>query len=251
MLAICLFGSLGRGSWDEYSDVDLDVVVADDAVVDPADEVRRLCLAAGEEPVVVDRDGLQAVDVVLPSLLELSVRYHRLAETSPNIVDSLVLIAGRLDGAAVRAAGLANRRPPSKTVADHVRASLRQAVTLDGRLRRRRFWLAYQMLYLMRLELLSAFARSREAARPFHAVAAAARPELRARLARTLPGDDLPSLQRAFVALLDLLEHHLPSLVGGQAELDEAQRRLLRALRERQSALRLTQEPVDQDEPPV
>src|SRR5207249_2849683 len=31
------------------------------------------CLAAGEEPVVVDRDGLQAVDVVLPSLLELSV----------------------------------------------------------------------------------------------------------------------------------------------------------------------------------
>jgi hypothetical protein len=28
--AVCVFGSLGCGTWDEYSDVDLDVVVADD-----------------------------------------------------------------------------------------------------------------------------------------------------------------------------------------------------------------------------
>ena len=165
--AVCLFGSLGRGTWDEYSDVDLDVVVADDAAVDPADEVRRLCLAAGEEPVVVDRDGPQAVDVVLSSRLELSDRFHRLADTSPNIVDGLVVIAGRLDDAAVRAAGLANRRPQSSTAADHARSCLRQAVTLDGRLHRRQFWLADQMLYLMRLELLLAHhAFSRVSMRP-------------------------------------------------------------------------------------
>jgi predicted nucleotidyltransferase len=235
--AVCVFGSLGRGTWDEYSDVDLDVVVADDAAVDPADEVRRLCLAAGEEPVVVDRDGPQAVDVVLPSLLELSVRFHPLADTSPNIVDSLVVIAGPLDDAAVRAAGLANRRPEARTAADHARSCLRQAVTLDGRLHRREFWLAYQMLYLMRLELLLAVARSRGATRPFHALSTDAGAELRERLAPTLPGEDLPSLQRAFVALLDLLEHHLPSLTAKQAGLDAPQLRLLRELRRRQESL--------------
>ena len=53
------------------------------------------------------------------------------------------------------------------------------------------------------------------------------------------------------MALLDLLEHHLPSLAGGQAELDEGQWRLLRVLRERQSALTLPRRPIAGDEPLV
>ena len=29
ILAIIVFGSLGRGNWDPYSDLDLDVIIAD------------------------------------------------------------------------------------------------------------------------------------------------------------------------------------------------------------------------------
>ena len=41
ILAIVVFGSLGRGNWDALSDIDLDVVIADDARIDVADELRR------------------------------------------------------------------------------------------------------------------------------------------------------------------------------------------------------------------
>ncbi len=29
ILAVIVFGSLGRGNWDSYSDLDLDVIIAD------------------------------------------------------------------------------------------------------------------------------------------------------------------------------------------------------------------------------
>ena len=45
ILAIVVFGSLGRGNWDALSDIDLDVVIADDARIDVVDELRQLCAA--------------------------------------------------------------------------------------------------------------------------------------------------------------------------------------------------------------
>ncbi|CAA9288992.1 MAG: hypothetical protein AVDCRST_MAG26-3949, partial [uncultured Chloroflexia bacterium] len=42
MRALCVFGSLGRGSWDAYSDLDLDVVLADEVEVEPLEELRQL-----------------------------------------------------------------------------------------------------------------------------------------------------------------------------------------------------------------
>ena len=38
ILAVSVFGSLGRGGWNAPSDVDLDVVIADDARIDVVDE---------------------------------------------------------------------------------------------------------------------------------------------------------------------------------------------------------------------
>ena len=43
VLAVAVFGSLGRGTWDDYSDLDLDVVTTDEARIDPPAELARLC----------------------------------------------------------------------------------------------------------------------------------------------------------------------------------------------------------------
>jgi predicted nucleotidyltransferase len=233
--AVCVFGSLGRGTWDAYSDLDLDVVLADGVRVDPSEEVRRLCDALGEAPVSVELDGPEAADVVLPSLMELSIRYHPLATTSPNILYGLRVLVGRLDAGTIMAAGIQNRRPPADP-ASSVRASVRLAVTLDGRLHRRLFWLGYQTLYLARQHLFQAAAAARGRTRPYHAAEEIALPRS---IRDTLPGDDLPSLQRAFLALLDALEHDLPALTQGQAALSPAQRDVVVRLRERQRALDL------------
>jgi len=44
--AVAVFGSVSTGAWHELSDVDFDVVVTDDAAIDPAGEARALFGAA-------------------------------------------------------------------------------------------------------------------------------------------------------------------------------------------------------------
>jgi predicted nucleotidyltransferase len=240
VLAVSVFGSLGRGTWDAYSDLDLDVVTIDGLTLNVPQEVRRLCERIGQEPAVVVPDRDDAADVVLASLMELSIRYHPIGSTSPNIVDSLVVLAGRIDHATIVAAGLANRtaRPPA--LADLVGACVRQAVNVDVSLHRRRYWLGYLVLHQAREELLRLFVASHGALRPYHAFEAVADQALKDRLGATLPQHDLPSLQRAFLALLDLLEHDLEPLSAGQARLTEAQRTVLDQLRARQMTLDLS-----------
>jgi nucleotidyltransferase-like protein len=46
--AVAVFGSVAAGTWHELSDVDLDIVVADDAAVDPAAEARALRTTSGD-----------------------------------------------------------------------------------------------------------------------------------------------------------------------------------------------------------
>jgi predicted nucleotidyltransferase len=108
--SVVVFGSVAAGTWHELSDVDLDVVLEDDAVVDPADEARSLF---GSRAVVV-LSSADAADVVLDSLEEVSIRWHALSETSPNIAASLRVVGGGLSDDAVRAAAEANRVPPEQ-----------------------------------------------------------------------------------------------------------------------------------------
>src|ERR1700693_487422 len=86
VLAIGALGSLGRGTWDEWSDLDLDVVVADDAVVDAVTEDNALCelLSESEALVVPSRPG--EVDVLLSTLEQFSIRHHTLGTTNAHII---------------------------------------------------------------------------------------------------------------------------------------------------------------------
>jgi len=43
ILSIVVFGSLGRGNWDRYSDLDLDIISADDITIDIMQELSQLC----------------------------------------------------------------------------------------------------------------------------------------------------------------------------------------------------------------
>jgi hypothetical protein len=80
---VILFGSLVRGNWDEYSDIDLDLVIADEVTLDAEAELKQLCAFLGPVALIVP-NGSDSGDVVLDSLLEFSIRYHPLSSTSPN-----------------------------------------------------------------------------------------------------------------------------------------------------------------------
>ncbi|CAA9225505.1 MAG: hypothetical protein AVDCRST_MAG77-703 [uncultured Chloroflexi bacterium] len=243
VLAVNVYGSLGRGNWDSYSDADLDVVVADDVSLSHewvAREVERLFRACGYQPVALF-NGHDEADFVLPSLMHGSICYHALKNTRAHIVDSVLVLGGPLDRATIEAAGRANQPTRTRPLSTTLGMCLVYLTTLDGRLHRRQFWPAYQSLYLARWELLQLFTASRPRwSRPYHVFEADADEGLKRRFGETLPQHNLPSLQHAFLSLLDLVKHDLLDISAGRMALADAQRQLLADLRARQTALDLT-----------
>jgi Nucleotidyltransferase domain len=147
--AVAVFGSVSTGRWHELSDVDLDIVTGDDVAVAPGREIEALFGSAAA--IVVT--GPDSADVVLGSLAEVSIRWHPLAATSPNICASVRVIRGRLTTAEIIAAGEANRVPPDER--QHLDSLVREAVGAWKALRRGHRWEAAAGVERMRRSLLS------------------------------------------------------------------------------------------------
>jgi predicted nucleotidyltransferase len=114
--AIAVFGSLGAGTWHELSDVDFDIVTEDWAKVAPAGEIAALF---GTRAAIV-LAHLDSADVVLDSLAELSIRWHPLRDTSPNITATAVV----RDAIGARKALVRGRRWEAVAAVERVRGSL-------------------------------------------------------------------------------------------------------------------------------
>lgn len=241
VLAVVVFGSLGRGTWDEYSDIDLDVVIADDVSINPIEELGRLCaflVSAGEHAALIVPDGEEAGDVVFESLMQLSVRYHPLSTTSPSIVDSMRVLTGRIDQTTLATAGLANpphRGPPPKQLLDKC---VRYVAYADVALRRRDRWSVVEVLHRIRGLLMELYALAHGGQRPVQVFEAQAAPQLQARLGRTLPQHDLVSLKESLEQCIEILEHDLGRLAKGQVQLTDGHRKVLDHIRARQAQKR-------------
>jgi hypothetical protein len=238
VLAVTVFGSLGRGDWDDFSDLDLDVVLADGVRVDPVPELERLCATLapiGEHPAIIVADGPDEGHVVLESLLGLSIRYHPLATTNLAIVDSLCMLCGRISLEAIRAAGSARSTTPPAS--DLLARCVREALAVDIQLQRGRLWWAIECLHSLRGLLVALFARTHGGGRPLATFCAQATDTLQTQLGATLTHYSVASTRDAFRAALDLLEHDLPALTADQATLTPAERTLLRQIRARQARL--------------
>lgn len=146
--AVAVFGSVGAGNWHELSDVDLDVVIADDTVIAPEQEVEALF---GERAKIVLVAG-DAADVVLGSLEELSIRWHPLATTSPNIARTVRVVSGTHTDQEVQASAQANQTSPDQQrLLDEL---VRAAVGAAKAIRRHEPWTAVVAVQEMRDALL-------------------------------------------------------------------------------------------------
>jgi len=244
ILAVAVFGSLGRGNWDQFSDLDLDVVLADGVQINAIEELHHLCAsfgAIGERALIIEPDGgdADAGDVVLASLKQLSVRYHPLHTTKPQIADSLQVIMGRIDAQTINAAAQANGPLPHDTWGERMDHVMRRAVEVDVALQRRQIWHALPALHLLQEQMLRLFALAHNGIRPYHAFQAMADEQTQALLGSTVPAYSLQSVQVAFARLLDLIEHHFERFTQGKAQLTDAHRAVLQQVRQRQAELYL------------
>ena len=250
ILAIVVFGSLGRGNWDALSDIDLDVVIADDARIDVVDELRLLCAAfsaLGEHAALIVPDGDDAGDVVLESLMQLSVRYHPLVQTSPNIVSSMQVLAGRPGSRRDRGGRRGkrcprwSRRSASCWMPAYATRPAPTSICSAGTL-----WLSIDILHRIRGLLMEIFTRTHGSGRSPQRFEAAADEALQARLGATLPQADPASLRTSLVALIDLLKNDLDEMSDGQLHLTERHQAVLRQVRE-QLAPAHPREPIKSD----
>lgn len=86
------------------------MVIGDDVVIDPATEAAALF--APHAVIILPR--LDSADVVLDSVEEVSIRWHPLTATSPNINASVQVVAGDLPRADIVAAAESNRTQPDE-----------------------------------------------------------------------------------------------------------------------------------------
>jgi predicted nucleotidyltransferase len=239
ILAISVFGSLGRGNWDGYSDLDLDVVIADEIKINVEAELVQWCASLasiGEQVALLIPDEDDA-DVVFKSLMELSIRYHPLGNTSPNIVDSLLLMLGRIDRSTIEAAGLANQKMNNEPLSRELDRCIRYALEVDSALHRGYPWSAIELLHYMRHSIMELFTYSHQGQRPYQFFQKEADQKVQVRLGGTLPQYDLKTVQEALWQFIDIITNDLDQLTGSQVQLTEAHLELLTAIRFRQNDL--------------
>jgi predicted nucleotidyltransferase len=240
ILAVIVFGSLGRGNWDAFSDLDMDVVVMDEVEIDIEMELMRLgdSLAAIDEHIAMLIPYGDEADVVFESLMELSIRYHPLSSTKPAILDSMLLLSGRIERSVIENAGLANQEPDDEPLGRELDRCVRYALEVDSALQRAYLWSAIELLHYVRKSLMKLFARSHQGERDYQFFQKEADERLQVRLGSTLPGYDLKSAQKSLAQCLDILKHDLEALTEGRVQLTEAHAELLDRITSRQNALK-------------
>lgn len=244
-LAFIVFGSVGRGNWRPDSDLDLDVVIADDAQIEPVAEIVGLCEAIGERPALIAPRRGDDGEVVLVSLADFSIRYHSLATTSPNIINSMRLLWGRLTEEQIRAAGRANAHDESQASEASLALCVRAALYVSKALASGRLWSALASLEEARDLLMTL--TTPDAERSMQAFQQTASAETQALLAGAVARWDAASVRAALLALCDLLTQHLDAFTGGQPRLTDGEAALLAAIRAR---LALTPAPSQTEREP-
>jgi len=240
ILAITVFGSLGHGNWDSYSDLDLDVVVADAVKIDIEAELIRLCasLASINEQIALLIPYDDDADVVFKSLMEMSIRYHPLSNTSPNIVDSMLLLLGRIDRSTIETAGLANRELDDEPLDRELDRCVRYALEVDSALHRGYIWSAIEILHYMRKSIMELFTRSHHGKRAYQFFQKEADKSMQVRLGSTLPRYDFKSAQESLAQFLNILTNDLDKLTDSQVQLTRAHSELLVRISSRQNDLK-------------
>jgi predicted nucleotidyltransferase len=234
VLAVLLFGSLSRGHWDQYSDLDLDVVMADNSLIDARVELKKLCTEIEQKHgfdalIIAD---IEEGDVVLGNLMEFSIRYHILSDTKPAILDTMRSLSGSLSLDEIRAAANYDYNAEPKELDEQINSYLRFTLELHNAIRRQRLWMAVEMLHRIRALLMSIYATSHNAMRPIHFFDSHSNSELHELLSSLSPQANPDSVEAAFQTAISLLDNHLDYFTNGSYQLTTSQKHILYKLKQ-------------------
>ena len=214
---IGVFGSLVRPDCDEYSDIDLDVVIPTEALASASGKIRYLidCLnATGFPTLLVAWDGDHAAEILLESLDRIDITLHAPEDSKAEVLRDLVLIRGE------RSSLLAEGKPAIDL--HDVEQRLRRlhdkfpilALGVATSLRRGRVWDALLLLQTMREAVMEIYGLARGSTLPVRYFAEHAEKELQQALGETLATYQPDSIAAGLMHIVNLYRSQCDGLIN-------------------------------------
>lgn len=230
--AFIVFGSLARGDWDDYSDLDLDAVVKDDTRVVIQKEIAQMLAVLKESGFSVlssFEEFPNEVVIILGTLDRISIRFHLLKDTHPAIVDSTRVLCGRLSGEDIRKASEKKKKDIDLDLINNKFFELSIYVPIS--LKRNKPINGLFFLNKMRQTLIQIYIHSHDLPREFDFEGSASTSFLHD-LYDTYGSCQKEQIYKAFIKLLDIYENNIDEISAGKIQLSEKHLKLLRTVRD-------------------
>lgn len=222
--AFIVFGSLVRGNWDDYSDLDLDAIVKVDTyevVQKEINEMTNILVTSGfTVPISFEEFHGEAV-FILGTLDRISIRFHTLQDTSPSILDSMHILCGKLTADDLKKSAVVKE----KTVNYDLLANkfLELATYVPVSLKRNKPINALFFINKMRQILIQIFIYSRGIYREFDFEKEAPL-KLKESLYKTYGGADQNAIKTALVTLLEIFGKEIQNISSEKLSLTDKQK---------------------------
>ncbi len=226
--AFIVFGSLGRGDWDDYSDLDLDAVVKDDrraVIQNEIAQILKVLTDSGFSILSSFEEFPNEQVLILDTLDRISIRFHLLKDTHPAIVGSMRVLYGRLSKEDIKNASVKKVKVIDFNLLNNKFLELSIYVPIS--LKRNKRINALFFLNKMRQTLIQIYIHSHNLSREFDFEGSASTSLLHD-LYDTYGGCQKEQMHEAFINLLDIYEKNIKEISAGKIQLSEKHRKILR-----------------------
>jgi len=223
---IGVFGSLVRPDCDEYSDIDLDVVVSTEAVALASRKIQRLidCLdVTSFPPLLAAWDGDHAAEILLKSLDRIDITIHAPEDSKAEVLRDLILLRGeRSSLPPVGKLAIAAHEVGPRLHRLHDKFPI-LALNVATSLRRGRWWDALRLLQMMRESVMEIYGLARDSTLPVRHFIRHAESDLQAALGETLALYRPDSIATALKRMVGLYRAQCSRLSAGRLFVSEEQ----------------------------
>jgi predicted nucleotidyltransferase len=223
--AFIIFGSLVRGNWDKYSDLDLDVVVKEIKIDIVLQEIDEMVKVLNKQIKILHyfEEFTNEQVIILDSLDRISIRFHRFEETKPAILDSMKVLYGNLSEFDIKKSILQEERKIDLVLLNN--KFLELAIYVQLSLKRNKIINASFFLSKMRQIIIEIYAKSR-GKREFD-FEAIADEKIKQEMIKTYFLLNYQSMKIAFEELIDLYKNSISEISSGKIILQKNEKLIL------------------------
>lgn len=229
--AFIVFGSLTRGDWDDYSDLDLDAIVKDDRIEAVQKEIVQMLAVlsdAGFSALSSFEEFPNELVSILETLDRISIRFHLLKDTNPAIVDSMRILCGSLSKEDIQRASFGKEKVIDFELLNN--KFLELSIYVPVSLKRNKRMNALFFLNKMRQTLVQIYIHSHGLSREFDFEGSAGASLLHD-LYDTYGACQKEQIYRKLIKLLDIYEKNIEEISAGKIQLSEKHMKILRTVR--------------------